>query len=1078
LASAAGVMILRSVQLRRHKMFGSRDPSRKRHDAVLVVLLLLGAPQLARADELPDADALFEKNIAAQGGREKLLTQHAQHFKGQYAKGKGGALEVWWSEPNLFRSKMRRSDGVEIEDGFDGHVRWTTAKEDARSRVAAPDLLRLPWSNAFRRALAFRESCAQRKTIERMGLEDGRAAYRAECRPLKGPPVSYYFDVDSGLLTGIDEPNRVPWSDSTKRTLYSNFAIVDGTLFPLHHEIRQMGDGNDRRVAVVDFDTIEINPHELPSFALPSMFRRRSIFGRVMIDDKPAPAEIIVSASHDHGVEVDGPAPSARTDRRGRFRIDGVIATDGGYFRVKAALGTNFGDIGWWFPEHGDAKDVVLNLRSAGRLDVRVLDPESRPIEHARVSCTASAYDFSWDCGAWLTDADGKAAVFLGPHKYWFGFSAPGFLRVGRWIEFANGTTRTEEVRLDRVAEASGIVIDEDRRPVSGVELVLEKWRSSRGSFPQTVTIPAGPNLFEHVISDADGRFRFQRGQPGKNRVIVLNRGEQPRRDVVLPMSGIEVMLVGSGTVEGIVLGIDGLALAGARVHLSCSDSTSAFESPSVYTDREGRFFVRGVPSGEYEIAVDGEYQVPVQVNRGAKAEVRLQIAIPREIHGVVTDENGRPLASVEIEARSRFDRGRMPKGFLFASVVSGIDGRFMLSNVPHNDVELRARARIGGSLETVSMRATMGTSEARIVLPSVVEIVGRVAGPDGKPIERFEIGPGALAVVDAGGAFRRGASSRTRDIEVWSKGFAIKRVALAPLTGKTSLDLGTIQLDLGRALSGRVLSKHDGRAIAARVAFVPEWSEATASSGSDGRFVLKDVPSNDTVRIRVASDGFVSREMTVTPRDADLTIALEPGGIVSGRVVDADQRPVPGISIRIEGRDLAHVRTDQAGRFEVRDVAEGRWMLVVEERATKNAIALAFEQPEVDVQGGRRVEVEIKEQPIDVQVRALDALGDALRHAKVVLVPVGTTVPEDNDAFDQLLNTGASPRRYDVWPFMIWNVRSGRYLLLMRAGFVGGILTADEVVTVDADHPELEIRLPDVPRTLRTRGDRKHLPK
>ena len=36
-------------------------------------------------DELPDADALFEKNIVAQGGREKVLTRHTVHFKGRYA---------------------------------------------------------------------------------------------------------------------------------------------------------------------------------------------------------------------------------------------------------------------------------------------------------------------------------------------------------------------------------------------------------------------------------------------------------------------------------------------------------------------------------------------------------------------------------------------------------------------------------------------------------------------------------------------------------------------------------------------------------------------------------------------------------------------------------------------------------------------------------------------------------------------------------------------------------------------------------------------------------------------------------
>lgn len=106
--------------------------------------------------------------------------------------------------------------------------------------------------------------------------------------------------------------------------------------------------------------------------------------------------------------------------------------------------------------------------------------------------------------------------------------------------------------------------------------------------------------------------------------------------------------------------------------------------------------------------------------------------------------------------------------------------------------------------------------------------------------------------------------------------------------------------------------------------------------------------PPLDTGMLRivvVASDGYVDRHLRVTEREAvtSADLHLQPWSMVQGRVVDASGRPVTAawvaVSIRPPGVSgtapelavshlSAHVRTDGAGRFQVRRLMQGKLFL------------------------------------------------------------------------------------------------------------------------------------------------------
>jgi RNA polymerase sigma factor (sigma-70 family) len=115
----------------------------------------------------------------------------------------------------------------------------------------------------------------------------------------------------------------------------------------------------------------------------------------------------------------------------------------------------------------------------------------------------------------------------------------------------------------------------------------------------------------------------------------------------------------------------------------------------------------------------------------------------------------------------------------------------------------------------------------------------------------------------------------------------------------------------------------------------------AAASTGADGRAVLTTLPPGDWVIVARAAGFAPVREgkgpLVRGAANREVTLRLDRGLAVEGRIVDGDRRPMPRMAVWAVPRNLRtgsyvfqHTSTDGAGRFAFDGLVPGDWAFAV----------------------------------------------------------------------------------------------------------------------------------------------------
>ena len=119
-----------------------------------------------------------------------------------------------------------------------------------------------------------------------------------------------------------------------------------------------------------------------------------------------------------------------------------------------------------------------------------------------------------------------------------------------------------------------------------------------------------------------------------------------------------------------------------------------------------------------------------------------------------------------------------------------------------------------------------------------------------------------------------------------------------------------------------------------------------SAESGPDGVAVIVAFAAEDVRAVRVESPRFGTQTIQVAEPAAagPTTVALEPGGHIIGRVVTDIDKPVPGLTVRVQTspQDFdpdgtvgsAEATTDGSGGFEIPAISTGRLTMVLDFRS------------------------------------------------------------------------------------------------------------------------------------------------
>ena len=366
--------------------------------------------------------------------------------------------------------------------------------------------------------------------------------------------------------------------------------------------------------------------------------RGAPISGRVLgPDDRPVGAARVCLATSGHEC-----AATATSDGSGTWHLDAVAAAT---YDVTASS-----------PQYGPVAAVKLSLDGAtaqravvvhvavdGQLVGTVVDATGTPVADARVHAAKASTWYVAD--ETTTDAYGRFEL-LGriPDTYVIAARSGRLASTHQRVPVADGA-RIELRLVVQDVRIAGTVVDSGGKPVAGAEV-----GASETGFA------AEDPIYDDATSDLRGRFELDRLVPGTFRIVVRSPGTvydnlAPRRDAWAGTTDLRLVVDAPATLSGRAL-LAGLPVEELDVWLS--STAHAYGRPIHLHAPDGRFALRGVAAGAYEVTLSGSDSARARVSAalapGRAADLGDVVLVrgPR-IGGHVLDATGTPVADAEV---------------------------------------------------------------------------------------------------------------------------------------------------------------------------------------------------------------------------------------------------------------------------------------------------------------------------------------------------------------------------------------------------------------------------------------------
>jgi protocatechuate 3,4-dioxygenase beta subunit len=603
------------------------------------------------------------------------------------------------------------------------------------------------------------------------------------------------------------------------------------------------------------------------------------------------------------------PVKVVKSDASGSFVFDGLIArayavearADAGYAGpVRVRLGAK--------PE-----PVTLRLHAGGSVEVAVTDGTA-PIANASVELRATVL---WTA---TTNAAG-VATFSHVGAEWAPLvaSAPGFAPAAMMLGTSGDPKAPVRVALvlARGAAVSGVVVDGAGKPVGGARVV-----ATAASEP----FPVVDSRRDGVIAKPDGTFELRAIGAGTWRLTATHATFGPTTSTPIALdgahakTGVKLVLEAGGTLTGAVVDASGGPVASANVRVVVRGNVFWRAQRQAFSGADGKFAIAGLPRRAVDVVAQSEQGssaiVSADLVATAKQDVALKLDIAGEITGIVVDSAGQPLGDAQVFADPE-PTGKPADLSIWVvrgdqEAVTDQAGAFVLSGLPPGGYRVRA-SRSGASIDEQQLAKFVVAhpgERLRIVVPNEGKITGKVAFADGKVPLAFTVRLGnsyGTPFASADGSFSLAAVAGTHGLVVDGPSFlAAKSREVVVVEGQPT-DVGTITVEPGRSISGRVLDERNNPVAGAKIAggkllsgggkelYIPDESidaKDTTSDG-DGRFRLDGFsPGQLNVVAGTASGRSPSIEIPAGTASATVDLVIAPTTSLDG-VVTRDGNPL-----------------------------------------------------------------------------------------------------------------------------------------------------------------------------------------
>lgn len=532
-------------------------------------------------------------------------------------------------------------------------------------------------------------------------------------------------------------------------------------------------------------------------------------------------------------------------------------------------------------------------------------------------------------------------------------------------------------------AQKRAIAQIEDARLEQRVDFELSAALQARGRVLDEGGLPIAAALVtsfmtqgNSVESAADGSFILDHLDPASTRHFLhASKAGYVEDSSTLTTPEIragelELVLRRGSRVQGVVLGPDGLPLAGAALFIgdsphhynrldAHSDGDGAFEFPNVGAGRQ-------VLSAQYSGFAQAVQVIEVPATSHSSLSVSIQILEGHYLAGIVTDQEQLPLEGIWVS-------GKQDREYIEASAKTDAEGRFRIEGLPGNGVGLEF---FGNDVVRLDHEyAELDRDDLAVIMVRAGRVGGRVLDAlTQEPLDSFvvrfffpELGEGEVSVGGYSSTWGRegrrfsGADGYWESgdeefnpggvigVEVLAEGYGT--LVNPHVVARVDFDPDALVFPLQRASSlwGHVLDA-DGlglpncsvtwepAAAGYRAQYEPQFQSNLAQTDERGTFRIENAsPQEGRLWIKTPDrTAFADEPFLLAPGvSVERAIRVPLGARIEGLVLDIEGQPEAGVAISVRATAVQNsagfqreVLSDELGEFRFEGLAAGSYQV------------------------------------------------------------------------------------------------------------------------------------------------------
>ncbi len=518
-------------------------------------------------------------------------------------------------------------------------------------------------------------------------------------------------------------------------------------------------------------------------------------------------------------------------------------------------------------------------------------------------------------------------------------------------------------VVLRRTGSITGLVVDEESRPLPGTSVTLTRYRAPGAE----ARPPAGDRVT--TVTAANGLFAFNRlFNEGGYDLVAENPGYATGYYPGVPAGteGMICKLDRGGEISGRVEFIDRPTTAVSMALVAEAVVKGTTVTRETASDGAGAFRFTRLPFARYRVTAAGDRYVteerkPVAVEKGKPAtEVKVEVYEACLARGRVQEiDTQKPIAQAAVTVRAAYGPAQARTRTFTAT--TGPLGDFEFPRLPAGLHSAQAtapgfaRASSGASAQTFTLLPGEKKTDITLNLDQGGTVEGYVRTPNRSAVDAAEVqlfpatqAWGAVDTrnlktkTDANGRFRIGGIEYGERLQLYASaskpGLAKARSPMIDLTVNKRSAAVDITMSPGGGIGGTVTDANSIPITGAEVRFTsrefpgdPTPSVVVTYTRADGVYAINNATPGRG-RVRVSRSGFVEKTRTVTVGDgqwlAPVDFRLTGGLAISGRLTSLEGEPIANASMEakpfrgVEGRDTDS--TDRDGKYELTNLGRG----------------------------------------------------------------------------------------------------------------------------------------------------------